>query len=68
MDHEDPHKSIEMFAERYPVFHVLGKEKLIDSDIPYACDNQVQLVCKYLKAMKTDKLDQVIEGISIAIV
>ena len=59
---------MEMFAERYPVFHVLGKEKLIGSDIPYTCfdqdsEQQVQLVCKYLKAMKTNKLDQVLQGI-----
>ena len=56
---------MEFFAECYPVFDVLGKEKLIGSDIPYECDAQVQLVCKYLKAMKTNKLDQVLKGISI---
>ena len=59
---EDPHISFEKFIECYPVFHVLGNENLIDSDIPYVCDDQVQLVCKYLKAMKKDTLDQLLEG------
>ena len=67
---------MEMFAECYPVFHVLGKEKLIGSDIPYTCFDQdskqpchqVQLVCKYLMAMKTNKLDQVLKGMCITMV
>ena len=39
---------------------MLGKEKLIDSKVPYFCDGQVQLVCKYLKAMKENTLDQAV--------
>ena len=42
---------------------MLGKNKLIGSEIPYECDDQVQLVCKYLKAMETNTLDQVLKGI-----
>ena len=61
-EEKDPHKSMKKFTECYPVFDVLGKEKLIDSDIPYVCDDQVYLVCKYLKAMKANTLDQVLEG------
>ena len=60
LDEEDPHKSIEKFTKCYPVFDVFGKEKFINSDIPYVCDGQVQLVCKYLKAMKEGTLDQAV--------
>ena len=44
---------------------MLGKKSLLGSEIPYECDDQVQLVCKYLKAMKTNTLDQVLKGIRI---
>ena len=38
-----------------PTFYFIGSEMLIDSSIPYVVDNDVQLVCKYLRALKLEE-------------
>ena len=42
----------------YPAFKMLGQIEIIASSQPYDIDHRVQLVCKYLKARKEDKLNQ----------
>ena len=45
------------FTEQIPLFEFIGKQKLIDSSIPYDIhnDSDVQLVCKYLNALNVEK-------------
>ena len=37
---------------------MLGQVAMIDQSQPYDIDHRTQLVCKYLKAKKEDKLNQ----------
>ena len=46
---EDPTHSLHRFIEDVPALGILGKPLLIDRNKPYEMDNDVQLVCKYLK-------------------
>ena len=38
-----------------PKFYIIGSDMLIDSSIPYVVDDDVQLVCKYLRALKLEE-------------
>ena len=49
-------ESLEMFQNQMPTLKILGKEHKVPSSIPYAVDNEVQLVCRYLNALKTKKV------------
>ena len=43
-------ESLEEFLEDYPALGMLGTPHQILPDTPYVVDDEVQLVCKYLKA------------------
>ena len=47
-----PEKSLEHFQQEVPALGMLGTPHYIHPDKPYCVDEDVQLVCKYLKAME----------------
>ena len=47
-----PGESLKLFYQEVPVLHLLGSPHYIHPDIPLAIDQDVQLVCKYLRAYK----------------
>ena len=61
--------SLRMFSEDLPALGVLGTPHVILSDMPYEVDEEVQLVCKYLKAYRiggTKGIDRLYkEGMSV---
>ena len=44
--------ALELFHQEVPALHLLGIPHYISPDIPYTVDDDVQLVCKYLRAYK----------------
>ena len=53
LDHEHkPEESLGLFMECFPTLRLLGSSHLIDPAIPMTVDEDVQLVCKYLRAYK----------------
>ena len=50
IDSKNPRESLDQFVEEVPVLGMLGAPHAIDPDTPYTVDDDVQLVCKYLKA------------------
>ena len=48
----DPECYRENFLNFVPILRFIGKPKLIEANKPYLIDNEVQLVCKYLRAME----------------
>ena len=46
-----PDDTLKHFQQEVPVLALLGTPHYIKPDTPYFVDNEVQLVCKYLKAM-----------------
>ena len=58
LDHNHrPEESLQRFNEKFPILHILGSKILINADIPITIDEDVQLVCKYLKAYKIGGLE-----------
>ena len=47
-----------MFYKEVPILRLLGSSRCISSDTPYKVDDEVQLVCKYLRAYKEERIDQ----------
>ena len=43
-------KSLSHFQSEIPILGLLGTPRLIDHQAPYFVDDDVQLVCKYLRA------------------
>lgn len=52
---DDVEYNIRAFKNFLPTFYFIGTAKLIDSTMHYVVDSDVQLVCKYLKALKIDQ-------------
>ncbi|XP_019857334.1 PREDICTED: uncharacterized protein LOC109585637 [Amphimedon queenslandica] len=53
--HNDPQSNLNTFKELLPTFNFIGAPKHISSSWPYKVDDDVQLVCKYLKAYKAEQ-------------
>ena len=51
-DNFEPEKSLHIFCEMVPTLGLLGSPHVINSATPYVVDQDVQLVCKYLRAYK----------------
>lgn len=49
---------MDVFFTEVPVLQLIGSTKLIDHSIPYDVDEDVQLVCKYLRAYDTKEIDR----------
>ena len=47
---QKPEKSLSQFMEEVPALGLLGVPHPVDPNTPYKVDDDVQLVCKYLKA------------------
>ena len=47
-----PECYLENFLNFVPILRFIGKKKLIEANKPYLIDKEVQLVCKYLRAME----------------
>ena len=47
---ETPEQSLDQFIKEVPALGMLGDHWAINSSTPYTVDEDVQLVCKYLKA------------------
>ena len=52
---ESPKESLVQFVEEVPALGMLGVPYLIRHSTPYTVDEDVQLVCKYLKAYYTER-------------
>lgn len=57
-------ENLQEFLNDFPVVAFIGTPKLIDSQQPYEVDSGVQLVCKYLKRLDTNKIDILCKGIN----
>ena len=51
-DEANVEESLELFFEDLPALGMLGTPHLVCHDAPYIVDEEVQLVCKYLKAYR----------------
>ena len=49
--------ALEHFRKEIPTLGLLGSPHLIDSNCEYSIDDDVQLVCQYLKAYDSKKID-----------
>ena len=47
-----PEDDLKHFQQEVPALGLLGKPHYIHPDTPYTVDEEVQLVCKYLKALQ----------------
>ena len=47
-----PEEALKHFQQEIPALGLLGTPHRIHSDTPYTVDDEVQLVCKYLKALR----------------
>ena len=47
-----PGEALKHFQQEVPTLGLLGTPHYIHPDTPYTVDEEVQLVCKYLKAFK----------------
>ena len=57
-DEEDlVQESLTIFWEAFPVFNFLGSHHVVLSTEPYRIDDDVKLVCKYLKAYEEGWID-----------
>ena len=50
-------ESLTIFWETFPVFNFLGSSHIVLSTEPYRVDDDVKLVCKYLKAYEEGWID-----------
>ena len=48
----DPIIFLDNFLDSVPILRFIGKNKLIEANKPYLIDEEVQLVCKYLRAFE----------------
>ena len=46
-----PGEALKQFCYEVPVLGLIGTQHMIPRDKPYSVDEDVQLVCKYLKAL-----------------
>ena len=52
-DHNmEPEEALKLFQQEVPALGLLGTPYYIRPDTPYTVDEEVQLVCKYLKALQ----------------
>jgi hypothetical protein len=51
-------ENLEVFFREVPVLQLFGSARVIDREVPYDIDEDVQLVCKYLKAYDQKKIDR----------
>ena len=49
---------LEQFKKEVPALGLLGTPHYIDPNTPYCVDGEVQLVCKYLKALQVEGIDK----------
>ena len=52
-------QTLQLFLKQIPVLQFVGIPHLIDSTYKLKIDNETQLVCKYLNALKSDAIDQI---------
>ena len=51
-DHVRPGDAYKQFCRDLPTLGLLGTRQYIPPDTPFSVDAEVQLVCKYLRALK----------------
>ena len=54
-------ENLKLFQERVPIFEYVGESIEINAKYKYKTDEDVQLVCKYLKAYKYNRIDRLYE-------
>ena len=60
----DERKYLLTFNQYFPVFSFIGKAVRVLHNLPYIVDTEDEmLVCKYLKAEETNKLDKLHRGV-----
>ena len=58
MDKKSPDDSLKNFYDEIPALGLLGTPHLVHPTAPYVVDEEVQLVCKYLRAYKSNKINR----------
>ena len=53
-----PEEMLEQFCGDIPTLGLLGSARKVLNEIPFIIDEEVQLVCKYLKAYKEKRIDR----------
>ena len=53
-----PEDMLEQFCGDIPTLGLLGSPQKVSSETPFIIDEEVQLVCKYLKAHKEKRIDR----------
>ena len=46
-----PGQALKLFCSEVPILGLIGTQHMVKSDKPYSVNEDVQLVCKYLKAL-----------------
>ena len=54
----NPEEFLKRFCEDVPALALLGSPILIESDSSYDIDDDVQLICKYLRAYDTGEINR----------
>ena len=55
----EPAETLEFFFKQVPTFQFVGTPHCIDSKYKLKIDDEIQLVCKYLKALKSGHIDNI---------
>ena len=56
-----PEETLGQFLDEIPVLALIGTEYRVDSEVAYTVDKDVQLVCKYLNALRSGEIDRLCE-------
>ena len=59
---EDSDKSLEQFCDKIPLFNLIGIRHKVSQNNQFTVSDEVQLVCKYLKAYKNGQIDRDLKG------
>ena len=54
---ENPDVMLKYFSKSIPAVALVGQEHLVDRTVPYYIDNDVRLVCSYLKAYRNGEIN-----------
>lgn len=56
-----PDSTLQHFLEKVPILQIVGTTLLVDATYKYKIDEEAQLVCKYLQALKSGCIDNLYE-------
>lgn len=57
-----PEEVLSQFLNEIPVLALIGTKHRVGPEVNYTIDEDVQLVCKYLNALKSGEIDRLYEN------